>query len=431
MGTAAIVADDLTGATDSAVQFATAGWSATLLLDRRHAGARRAAGDLVLAGTADNRALPAGAARDAAGAAVDDLLRLGAERLFVKIDSTMRGSVTAHVSGALSAWRRRTPDAVAVLCPAYPGMGRRVEQNVVLVDNAPVADSAFRRDPVTPVRASALDELLPGSVPLAGFGPLPVAEAVERAVDFARRGGGDIFTADGRTDADLDRLAEAIAGQAGTVIPVGSAGLAAAMARAWRPASGIDDRDAIATAVPAPTRPRVLVQVTTLNDVSHRQLAILASQPGRRCLHLDPDLATLLDDAALERWFAGQPADSEEYDLVVLSAPGERAAAGDPPLGASLAERLGGLSARLLRTGRFGVAGFVGGDGARAALAQLRVTALEVHGSLEDGIPVSVPLDGDAADIVVFTKAGGFGAPESLASVVARLTAPTARRSNA
>src|SRR3712207_6061387 len=105
---AAIVADDLTGACDSAVRFSAAGWEATLLLDRRDNGdAWAAEADTLLAVTTDSRGLANDAARDATIQAVDTVGRLGATRLFLKIDSTMRGSVRGQVSGALQAWRRR------------------------------------------------------------------------------------------------------------------------------------------------------------------------------------------------------------------------------------------------------------------------------------------------------------------------------------
>ena len=61
--------------------------------------------------------------------AVNALMNAGVDRVFLKIDSTMRGSVPGQVAGALAAWRTRHPDARAVVCPAYPrdGTNRRVE----------------------------------------------------------------------------------------------------------------------------------------------------------------------------------------------------------------------------------------------------------------------------------------------------------------
>ncbi len=423
---AAIVADDLTGACDSAVRFVAAGWETRLLLDRRDSGLPMAGeGDALLAVTTDSRGLADDEARDATIQAVEAVQRLGATRLFLKIDSTMRGSVRGQVAGALQAWRRRWPDAVAVVCPAYPSMGRTVAAGVLLVDGVPVAESGLRDDPVTPALTSELGELLPGSVPLSRFG----AGSAEALAHGSPRAG--VLTADAQTDADLQELAEAIALRPTAAIPVGSAGLALAMARTWRQAAAMVAPAAIAVPIPAGGSRRVLVQVSSLNEVSRRQLAVLEAQYAGRCLRLAPDLRTLSDPRVLWDWFEHQAADDDGYDLVVVTAPVERSREREPDLSRGLAERLGSLTAGLLRSGRFGVAGLVGGDGARAALAALDVTALRILGDLEEGIPMSVAVDGEAADTLFFTKAGGFGGPDALASVVARLTATAPRRSNA
>ncbi len=423
---AAIVADDLTGACDSAVRFSAAGWDTTLLLDRPDGGLPVPApdGDTLLAVTSDSRGMADDAARDATIQAVEAVQRLGATRLFLKIDSTMRGSVRAQVAGALQAWRRRWPDTVAVVCPAYPSMGRSVAAGVLLVDGAPLAQSAMRHDPVSPPAASELGALLPGSVPFAGFGAdqadAPVPGSSQRAA---------VFTADARSDADLQELADAIALRPEATIPVGSAGLAAAVARTWGQRASRVDRGLVDPPIRPAGPPRVLLQVTSLNDVSRVQLAALEQQYAGRSLHLAPDLRTLSDPAVLRDWFADQPADHDDYDLVVLTAPLERSQ--KPDAAGAFSERLGSLTAGLLRTGRFGAAGFVGGDGARSALARLDVAALRILGEVEEGIPLSVPIGGEAADILVFTKAGGFGRLESLVSAVARVTASGARRNNA
>src|SRR5690606_27572925 len=129
------------------------------------------------------------AARATAGA-VGALADAGAARLYVKIDSTMRGSVAGQVAGALSAWRTRQPGAFAVVCPSYPALERTVRDGVLLVDGTPAADSPAGRDPVTPVPRSDLTALLPGSVRVEAAGP----DAAEIAARLA---------ADGRTHVAL------------------------------------------------------------------------------------------------------------------------------------------------------------------------------------------------------------------------------------
>ena len=165
-----LVADDLTGATDSAVQFAEAGWAAHLLRgpgstpsDRRSRARRRRAA--LLAVVTGVRAATDDVAADRTAAAVRELVARGCERLYVKIDSTMRGSVAGQLRGALAAWADTHPGAAAVLCPAFPDQARTVVGGEVLVGGVPLARTAAAVDAVTPVVDSRLDRLVPGAVP--------------------------------------------------------------------------------------------------------------------------------------------------------------------------------------------------------------------------------------------------------------------------
>ena len=90
-------------------------------------------------------------AAERTAAAVRELLARGCDRLYVKIDSTMRGSVAGQLRGALAAWAEKHTGAGAVLCPAFPDQGRTVVGGQVLVDGVPVARTAAAADPVTPI----------------------------------------------------------------------------------------------------------------------------------------------------------------------------------------------------------------------------------------------------------------------------------------
>ena len=116
-----IVADDLTGAGDTAVQFVRAGWQTELRL--RPAMTPAATFADVVAVTTDSRNQTAQEAAGSVSAAVKQLRETGVTHLYKKIDSTLRGQIRAEVHAALDAW---APAAVAVVCPAFPAAGRTV-----------------------------------------------------------------------------------------------------------------------------------------------------------------------------------------------------------------------------------------------------------------------------------------------------------------
>ena len=159
-----VLADDLTGASDTVVSFARSGWSALLSLA---GGWRERPAQDAVALSLDTRRDPEAAAITAR-AAHD----LAGDRLYLKIDSTVRGRVAEQVAGALAGRRRTRPGSFAVLCPAYPAMGRTVEDGHVLVDGVPVHLGPAGRDPVTPVPDSDLRRLVPGAASVPADEPL-------------------------------------------------------------------------------------------------------------------------------------------------------------------------------------------------------------------------------------------------------------------
>ncbi|MDT0301866.1 four-carbon acid sugar kinase family protein [Streptomonospora wellingtoniae] len=377
----AMVADDLTGAGDTAVRFLHAGWSTELLLS---GGPGAGSADVVAAST-DSRAM---AAQDAAAAVRERVRRhSGARRLYKKVDSTLRGQLAAEVEAARSAW---SPDAVAVVCPAFPEAGRTVADGVLLVEGTPAARTPVGDDPVTPVRESHIPTLLGAAhVRLEGADPAADAERLGAA--------GPIVVADAGTQADLECLAAAIALLGRRAVPVGSAGLAGPMGRAWARAE-----------TPAP----VLVVVTSLHAATREQVARLSeSLPVRHCTAAD-----LAGDAAWTAWSASTEellADSGEALAIV--APDERGGGLDP---AEVARRFGALAAGLAV--RNPVSGFVvtGGDGARALAEALGATAIALTGEVAPGVPAGTLSGGRLHGRPIVTKAGGFGAPDALLTAV-------------
>lgn len=371
-----LIADDVTGAGDASVQFARRGWETFLIL-QASSGLRAddrigrivSAPQCVIAVTTDARASDSDTACQLTRDALARLIAEGVDRVFLKIDSTMRGSVPGQIAGALAAWRTCHPSARAIVCPAYPRMGRTVQHGRLLVDGVPVERTAIGRDPVTPVTTSDMRALIPLSP--------------------------SIVLADAATDAGLAALAAAIAAEGPSAIAVGSGGLAEALAGALtaQQAGRVSEAERVLNGKTRPAQttcpthipnPRILLLVTSLNPRSHTQVAKLR-------------------DAYPE--------------AVVVLAPVERVT------GPSVAETLAGEFAAHVERGDWDVVGLVGGDGARAALNRLGASGIRILDSLVEGIPLGVIVGGKADGLPVFTKAGGFGSEDALVAAVTRMNA--------
>jgi uncharacterized protein YgbK (DUF1537 family) len=380
-----LVADDLTGGADAAAQFAAEGWSAHVLC---RPGARPEVLDdapsLLALVTGARAAVNDKAASDTA-TGVRGLVARGCDRLFVKIDSTMRGSVAGQLRGALDGWGARCPGAVVVLCPAFPDEGRAVVGGVVLVDGLPVDRSPAAIDPITPVGESRLDRLVPGAT-----AALPPDLAPVPAGNGAGSRGHRVLFVDASTDADLDVAAAGVDRLGCQGVAAGSAGLAAALARRWSAR-----RSATAH---LRSSSRMLIGVTSLHPLARELVERLASAAAARG--------------------TGPPA---AVDVIGTGALRSDAAAVAESFGEQVAERLS--------DGSYDTVVLVGGDGAAAALHRVGADAIRVHGTLAPGVPVGTILGGVAHGMRVVTKSGGFGRSDSLLEIVDRLqSSPSTRK---
>ena len=165
----------------------------------------------------------------------------------------MRGSVPGQIAGAIGAWRSRYADARAIVCPAYPRMGRTVQASRLFVHGEPVethGDWPRSRD-------AREDEYMTWLIPASP----------------------SITLADAATDDDLIALATAIARQD----PLRSRWARAVWPKRWQMRGrteggsiGCNRRHGSVGARGAdgcPTNPRILLLVTSLNPVSHVQVS--------------------------------------------------------------------------------------------------------------------------------------------------------------
>ena len=418
-----IIADDLTGAGDSAVQFARKGWRARLSLSEQIAGS--SADGAVVATVTDARAMSPARARSTTRAAVESLRRAGVNRIFLKIDSTLRGSVGAQIAGALAAG---VDDAIAVVCPAYPAMGRVVDNGRLLVNGAGVETTSVGRDPVTPVTTSSLSELIPGSVGLR----IVRGDAIVLAASILEAGS-RIVHVDATTDDDLSVVADAIVLLGVRAIPVGSAGLAEVMAGAW--GTGLPDT---AMTDAHTTRPGpVLVQVSSLHDVSRMQFdRLLASAAPDTVRALAPPFDDVVGaDVALDWVTRTLEVDPALPDIVVVLAPLHRgtvtssAASGrvDRTAADLVADGLAAISAHVIDRAGARALVLMGGEGARALLRRSGAASILIAGSLREGLPIGVIDGGHLDGLTVVTKAGGFGSESTLSDILPELLDPQSR----
>lgn len=386
---AAIIADDLTGAADTGVQLVRAGYRTAVAF--RDAPIPPA-GDLdAVALDTNSRAMPAGFAAKRvleAARAVRD-----ARIVYKKLDSTLRGPVSAELAAALAATGRDR----AVVAPAFPSAGRATVGGVQLVRGVPVHETDAKDDPRTPVREGHIPTLLAASFPsIASLLVEDLADPsnVRRALENAR-----CVVADALRDKDLEALVRAVPDPS-RVLWAGSAGLARAL-------GGVYPGPHARTSPPAPAPVhRVLVVVGSLSEVSRRQVRSLAREYGCATAPVDGRPGAVHE--ALARARAALRGDA----CAAVHSAEKRDASGAGSFVEALAEVAAGLS----EEGLFDALVLTGGETALEVARRLGAVGIRLRGEVGEGIPEGELIGPRPCRVV--TKAGGFGEPGTLVRVV-------------
>src|SRR5690606_13255640 len=152
-----IIADDFTGANDSGVRLAQKGLKSRVVLANVENEIARPNNEIdVWIVDTNSRAMEENEAYETVVKEINQLKARGVSQFYKKVDSTLRGSVSAE----LKAMQDAAEVDVILIAPAFPSMGRTVEIGILYVNGVPVADTEFGRDPKTPVRHSYIPDLV-------------------------------------------------------------------------------------------------------------------------------------------------------------------------------------------------------------------------------------------------------------------------------
>ncbi len=146
-----VIADDLTGA----AELGAIGWRHGLRSEIVRLGKPSRVADLVCMDTDSRASEPEEAAKRAAMAA--KLLRAaGAKWIYKKVDSVLRGQVTAEVEAVMKQLKLQR----ALLLPANPSLGRTIRNGEYFLRGRPLHKTEFAQDPHFPRRSSQVLRLV-------------------------------------------------------------------------------------------------------------------------------------------------------------------------------------------------------------------------------------------------------------------------------
>ncbi len=391
-----IIADDLTGATDTGIQFEKRGIPTTVLVGPPEWPMHHHEADTALSVNASTRELGPREAGQHTQRVCQQLGIQDSDLVFKKVDSLMRGNPPEELEAVMRASGRR----IALVAPSFPAMGRTVEDGMLKLPDGTQKDllTLFTCRSGVSIR----------HVPLSALR----AMGKGLAASLSQEPGPVICLFDAVTEQDLSLVAEI--GHALEAAPVycGSAALAAAIpiSPSAQPKS------------PRPKAQRILVITGSRKQETARQVQQLEEIHGLHTVRIDPDRLLEGPDTgeihkaaeALTVLLRSESGAILTFDSLFCSQTGF----GDDRLtvrqfGRQLADKLGQVL-ELLDPALYNGLILVGGDTAVAVCHSLQATRIRLLEEVQCGTPAGLMDDGPSMGLPIVTKSGAFGDENTL-----------------
>lgn len=232
-----IIADDLTGANDTALQYFKKGCSSRVVIDFSE--------NILEADDVDVWAVSTESRNIDKESALEKIIEVAqkskelskSENYYKKIDSTLRGNTGLEIVALLEALEKD----IAIVAPAYPEENRTTIGGYQLLNGIPIERTQCALDPKSPIYDSCVADILKKDLnsqlhPLIGTiefntvvkGAGPIVLKLNELVQKGKK----IIIIDAISNTDLEQIALAIDKSQYDILPCGSAGLANAISKA-------------------------------------------------------------------------------------------------------------------------------------------------------------------------------------------------------
>ena len=236
---AAIIADDLTGANDTALQFKINGADSNIILNKNDIVKQKECCAQAWAISTESRNVDPQTAFERVKDAVQLMLdEINPDYFYKKIDSTVRGNIAIEILAALEVlgWDG------AVVIPAFPQEGRITVGGYQLLKGIPIERTEMAMDPHSPITESHLPTMLKkqlgqnlenliGIIELKTVldGAGPIVMEIKKLLEEGKR----IIITDSVSTTDIEQITLAIKKSGCKLLTVGNAACAKVLSNEW------------------------------------------------------------------------------------------------------------------------------------------------------------------------------------------------------
>lgn len=233
-----ILADDLTGANDTALQFFMKGSNTEIILDINSLNENHLNVETWAVCNETRNIEPEAAGKIVYDATVLLKEKFGIEYFYKKIDSTLRGNIAVETLAMLEA----TEYDAAIVAPAFVQEGRITIGGYQLLKGIPIERTDAARDPKAPIYDSYIPDILKrnlsedgaelvGSIEMKTIakGAGPIALKLNELIAAGKK----LIVTDAVSTVDFEQIALAMQKSSYNILPAGSAGFAHALGAVW------------------------------------------------------------------------------------------------------------------------------------------------------------------------------------------------------
>ena len=295
-----VIADDLTGANDTALQFHLKGANTQILLDENIEPVNLKNTQTWALSTESRNISPEDAYEKAQDAARFFLEKINPDFFYKKIDSTIRGNIAVETLAILETlgW-----DA-AIIIPAFPAESRVTVGGYHLLKGVPVERTEMARDPHSPIFESHLptllrsqlsdeDKELVGAIELStimeGAGP------ILRDLNNLVKSGKKLILMDAVSTVDIEQIVLAMDKSEYKILPAGTAAAAKALADLW-----YSDFKTEHITKTIPELPKLVVSGSATQITANQIEKLEESDEFENILVINLDMKTVLDGVSDE-----------------------------------------------------------------------------------------------------------------------------------
>ncbi|WP_455280211.1 four-carbon acid sugar kinase family protein [[Eubacterium] cellulosolvens] len=418
-----VIADDLTGANDTGVQFSKQGLKTIVLVHADSLVELSKQADVIVLDT-ESRALTKQDAYERVKEAANLLVEAKISIIYKKIDSTLKGNIGSEIDAVMDA----TGINPAIVVSAFPANNRVTVGGYQLVNQIPLGRTEAAKDPVTPVTESHVPTIIAaqskrqvGHIDLRTIMDIDLLKAT-LAEKVGK--GKEIIVFDAIAQNDLKIIAKSLAQLGLHKLTCGPAGLAEEMPEALGLIAGSP----------------VIVISGSLSEVNMRQISN-ASKSGIIVLNIDSGKIIDIEAAQEIKKICEETKTiiKTGKDVIISSAltknrvikdleKGKTLGLSSAEVGKIISSALGKIANEVSKIPNISGLVLTGGTIAIRTLEAMNSFGTEVDDEVSPGIPSAIVRGGPRSGLRIVTKAGAFGDEEAITRSIKYLKKKSSRK---